>query len=180
MPRVKGTDVASLRSLIHEKGPEAERGLLERLPAALRNVYLETSPLTWNPVEVQAELYEVAASFLFPDQPEPIVAMHKLLARMSYSGVYRVFVRIPTVDFIAKRAASVWHSYYDSGEATIENATGRSLDFVVRQFPDLPLAMREATTGHLAVLLEMTRAKTPAIVPPPHRPEAWVWHITWT
>ena len=180
MPRVKGTDVASLRNYIKGKGPEAERELLDRLPVALRRVYLETSPLTWNPVEEQGELYEVAASYLFPDQAEPIVEMHKVLARMSYSGIYRVFVRIPTVDFIAKRAASVWRSYYDSGEASTENATGTSLDFVVRHFPGLPRALREATTGHLAALLELTRAKSPAIAPPPHDPEAWVWHITWT
>jgi len=180
MPRVKGTDVASLRNLIKGKGPQAERDFLDRLPVALRTLFLETSPLTWNPVDEQGDLYEVAASFLFPDKPEPIVEMHRVLARMSYSGIYRVFVRIPTVDFIAKRAASVWRSYYDSGEATTENETGTSLDFVVRHFPGLPRALREATTGHLSALLELTRAKSPAIVPPAQTPEAWVWHITWT
>ncbi|HVO20665.1 MAG TPA: hypothetical protein VMU15_15505 [Anaeromyxobacter sp.] len=167
-----------MRTLIRQQGLQAEQDFLNRLPVALRGIFLETSPMTWNPVELQAELYEVAASFLYPESGS-VAEMHKVLARMSYSSVYRVFVRIPTVDFIAKRAASVWRSYYDTGEAATENATGTSLDFVVRHFPGLPRALREATTGHLAALLELTRAKAPVIRPPPHNPEAWVWHVTW-
>src|SRR5512142_561314 len=91
MAQIRGTDVSSLRTYLREKvGPQAERELLGRLPDALRTLYLETSPVTWNPVEAQAELYEAAASFLFPEVSEPVVELHRVLARMSYSGVYRL------------------------------------------------------------------------------------------
>jgi hypothetical protein len=180
MSRIKGTDVASLRTLIREKGPETEQRLLAPLTPALRQLYLETTPVTWNPVEAQAELYERAAEVLFPGQPAAIMEMHRVLSRMSYSGIYKVFVRIPTVEFIAQRAASVWGKYYDAGEAKIENATKASLDFVVRRFPQLPHALREATTGHLLTMLEMTRVRDPKVTSPAHTPEAWVWHVTWS
>ncbi len=180
MSRIKGTDVASLRTLIREKGPETEQRLLALLTPSLRQLYLETTPVTWNPVEAQAELYELAAVVLFPGQPAPIMHMLMELARMSYSGIYKVFVRIPTVEFIAQRAASVWGKYYDTGEARIENATKTSLDFVVRKFPELPHALREATTGHLFTMLEMTRVREPKVTSPAHTPDAWVWHVTWS
>jgi hypothetical protein len=180
MPHIKGTDVSSLRTLLHEKGPDAEQRFLESLPPPLRQLYVETTPLTWNPVEAQAELYERAAAFLYPGRPGAIVEMHRALARTSYSSVYRAFVRIPTVEFIAGRAAAVWHKYYDTGDASIENATKTSLDFVLRQFPGLPRALREATTGHLLTMLEMTRARDPQVASPADTPQAWVWHVTWT
>lgn len=179
MPRIKGTDVASLRTFVREKGPQAEQRFLAGVSERLRRLYLDTTPVTWNPVEAQAELYELCAAFLFPGQPAPVVELHRVLARMSYSGIYKVFFRIPTVEFLAERAASVWSKYYDTGEATIENATRTSLDFVVRQFPALPRALREATTGHLLTMLEMTGARDPKVDSPAQEPEGWAWRLTW-
>ncbi len=179
-PHIKGTDVNSLRTLIRQKGPDSEQRFVESLPPPLRQMYVETTPLTWNPVEAQAELYERAAALLFPGRPGAIVEMHRQLARMSYSSIYKAFVRIPTVEFIAGRAAAVWGKYYDTGEARIEHATRNSLDFVLRQFPGLPRALREATTGHLLTMLEMTRARDPQVASPADSPEAWVWHVTWS
>ncbi len=178
--RIRGTDVSNLRTYLREKkGPQVERDLLSRLPGALRTVYLETSPVTWNPVEAQAELYEAAASLLFPDVAEPVVELHRMLARLSYSGIYRLFIRIPSVEYIAKRAATVWRKYYDTGNADTENSDEKSLDFVVTQFPTLPNALRQATTGHLYTLAEMTGAKHLDIAPPANTPEKWVWQIRW-
>ncbi len=180
MAQIRGTDVSSLRTYVREqKGPQAEQELLSRLPEALRTIYLETSPVTWNPVEAQAELYEVAASSLFPEVTEPIVELHRVLARMSYSGVYRLFIRIPSVEYIARRAATVWRKYYDTGNADTENAKDRSLDFVVTQFPTLPNALRQATTGHLDTLMELTGARDVDVTPPADTPERWVWQIRW-
>ncbi len=180
MAQIRGTDVSGLRTYLREKmGSQVEQELLTRLPAPLRTLYLETSPVTWNPVDAQAELYEAAASFLFPDVSEPVVEMHRVLARMSYSGVYRLFIRIPSLEYVAKRAATVWRKYYDTGDADTENFRESSLDFVVTGFPTLPVALRQATTGHLYTLLEMTGARSLGIVQPADTPEKWVWQVRW-
>jgi hypothetical protein len=179
MARIKGTDVVNLTQFVRGKGQQVESDFLASLPDALRRVYRETRAITWTPVEAQAALYEAAASHFFPNRPDAVVQLHKALAKIAYSGIYQIFIRIPKVSHVAERAASVWRRYYDTGEAVIENVTATSLDFVVRQFPDLPRALRQATTGHLYTLLEMTGSKEPMVSQPASTPERWVWHIEW-
>ena len=179
MPQIKGTDVVALRNLVRERGASSEQSLLSQLSPALRQLYLETSPITWNSLDSQAELYEVASSFLFPKEPNSVARMHKMLAEVSYSSIYKIFMQIPTLAFIVKRAALVWRKYYDAGVAGAENQGKNSLDFVVREFPELPRALREATTGHLSAILEMTGAKNVVVTSPAETPAAWAWHISW-
>ncbi len=180
MSRIKGSDVASFRSLLRQKPPGTEARFLDSLPPALRQLYLETSPVTWNPVEAQAQLYELGAAFLFSGTPEPVVELLRVLARTSYSSLYKVFLRIPTVKFVAERAARVWGNYYDTGSASVENATKTSFDFVVKEFPDLPRALREATTGHILAILDLTGTREAKVTSPSSTPDAWVWHATWS
>jgi hypothetical protein len=179
MSRIKGTDVVNLTHFVRGKGPQVESDFLAGLTEPLRRVYVETRAITWTPVETQAALYEAAASYFFPNRPDAIVQLHRALAKIAYSGIYQIFIRIPKLSHIAERAASVWRRYYDTGEAGIENLTATSLDFVVSQCPDLPRALRQATTGHLYTLMEMTGAKDLVVSQPADTPAKWVWHIEW-
>ena len=52
------------------------------------------------------ELYGPLGPVLFPDVPQPFVALGREMARMRYRGVYRVFLSIPSTSFVMSRAAA--------------------------------------------------------------------------
>ncbi len=180
MPNTKGTDVVALRKIFRERGGDVEKSFLDRLPEELQRMYKEIVHTTWSPVEKQAELYAHAAEALFPGNPDGLRLLGQEMARRSYSGVYRIFLRLPTVDFIINRVAQVWGTYYDQGEACIEDFQGQGGVFVVRNFPELPRKMREVICGHLTVILEATGAHQISVTLQDQDPKAWRWRISWT
>jgi hypothetical protein len=179
MANTKGTDVVGLRKIFAEAGQQAEQKLLDRLTPEQRHIYENAVSTTLSPVGLQTELYERAAETLFPEDPNRMVRLGKIMANRSYSTVYKLFFRIPTVEFLISRVATVWRSYYDSGEAEIRNFTGRSGSLVVRHFPSLPRKLREVIAGHLTVILELTGAKSTHVLVCDDDPEAWEWKLTW-
>ena len=180
MPNIKGTDVVLLRNVVKEKGPRIEGELLSKLTPELKKLYLETVATSWNPLDAQARLYETAAQVLFPSEPNAVVKVHRELAKLSYTGVYRVFMRVPTILFVAKRAASVWRSYYDKGDASVQNEQSSELDFQVADFRELNKTLRDATTGHLSTIMEMTGRPAVKVALSEAHENPWVWHISWT
>lgn len=180
MSKTKGTDVAALRKLIQLKGQGFEPTFLAALTPELAKLYREILPFTWTPVEQQTELYAAAAAALFPGHPEPMRELGRAMAQQTFSGIYKIFLRIPSMSFILSRVAQMWQTYYDAGEASVEEYTGRSGVLVVRNFPELPRRMREVVCGHLQVLVEATGAKQVRVVLNDRDPAAWRWEVSFT
>lgn len=180
MSKTKGTDVAALRRLIQEKGPGSEAAFVASLTPELAGLYRDILPFTWTPVEKQTELYAAAAAALFPGHPEPMRELGRAMAQQTFSGIYKIFLRIPSMSFILSRVAQMWQTYYDTGEACVEDFTGKSGALVVRNFPDLPRRMREVVCGHLQVLVEATGAKHVRVVLNDRDPNAWRWEVSFT
>jgi hypothetical protein len=177
MPKTKGTDVMALRKLLQARGPEFEQTFKAALTPELAELYRTILHFTWTPVEAQTALYAAAAAALFPGHPEPMRELGRAMARLTFSGIYKVFLRLPTLAFVMSRTAQMWRTYYDAGEASVEDFTGRSGSLVVRRFPELPRQMREVVCGHLQVLVEATGAKQVRVLLHDQDPEAWRWEI---
>lgn len=179
MAKIKGSDIVVMKKMFSKNGAEVEKAFLESLSESDLKAYNSIVATTWTDVDVQARIYEAAGKAMFPGNPNPVVKLHEKLAEQSYSGIYAAFLSIPKASYVIKRAASVWRTYYDKGVATVENIKDSSVDFVVREFPDLPQAMRDATTGHITVLLSKTGLKSLAVKHRGANPKEWVWHAQW-
>ncbi|MCP4898777.1 MAG: hypothetical protein GY906_17540 [bacterium] len=179
MATVKCSDVVALRKVIKERDKDFEQEFISGLPPRLSEMYQESLATDWVSVDEQMSLYLAAAGALFPRQKDRMFQLGQALAQKTYTGVYRIFLRIPTIQFVASRAAQIWGSYYDTGEMTVENREDKSLDLVLRSFPDLPTPMRVMAAGHVVVLLEMTGAGGAKITRDDSDPQAWRWHVTW-
>lgn len=180
MANTKGTDVVGLRKIFAEAGPEMEQKLLEKLTPEQRHLYENAVSTTLSPVGLQTDLYERAAEVLFGQDSNRMVRLGKTMANRSYSTVYKLFFRIPKVEFLISRVATMWLTYYDTGEAEIKKFTGKSGSLVVRHFPSLPRKLREVIAGHLTVILELTGAKVVHVLVCDDDPEAWEWKLTWS
>lgn len=179
MANTKGTDVVGLRKIISEAGAEAEQKLLKTLTPDQRHLYENAVSTTLSPVGLQTALYERAAEVLFPNDSNRMFRLGKMMANRSFSTVYKLFFRIPTVEFLVGRVATMWRSYYDAGEAEIVNFMGKSGSLVVRHFPSLPRKLREVVAGHLTVVLELTGAKNARVEVCDGDPDAWEWKMSW-
>jgi hypothetical protein len=179
MPEIKGTDVALLRELVKEKGRHVEEAILAKLSDKEKDTYRQVMTISWTPLDVQARICQVAAEVLYPNAKNSIFELHFELAKRTYTGLYKVFLAIPSLQLIVKRAASIWRTYYNAGEAMVENSTDSSLDFVVTNFPELPPGFRESTSAHLIYLAQATGKKGAVINRDDSNPKKWVWHISW-
>jgi hypothetical protein len=179
MAKIKGTDVVSLRKYFATRPDDVQRRFRELLSQEAAGLFDTALSTTWSPVELQSEMYEAAAQALHPNKPNGVAILFHDIAAVSYSGIYRVFLRMPTLAFLISRAAAVWKSYFDTGEACGENAAAKSVDFVVRNFPSLPPAMQQATAGHLQFLVENAGAVQPTVHVVETEPSCWRWQVRW-
>ncbi len=179
MAKVKGTDIVGLKKLFAKQGKDIENTFLSKLSESDQKTYEGIIATTWTDLDVQAKLYEAAADTLFPGKNDAVIQLCSQLAEIAYSGIYSVFLLIPKASHVAKRAASVWTSYYDQGVASVEKIEKSSLDFVVRHFPELPKTMRDGTTANISALLSKTGVKNLNVNLEEYDPEKWVWHTNW-
>jgi hypothetical protein len=179
MVSIKNTDIAGLRDILRGHGAAAEAAVMARLSPASRQLFESALAFQWSPLERQMEIFEAAGELLFPGSEDRAFRLGRLLAERAYGGVYKAFLRIPSVRFVMGRAAQVWSSYYDGGEAVVENVGENGCELVVRGFPDFPATMREQLRGHVSILLERTGVKRYSVTHLDADREAWRWVITW-
>jgi hypothetical protein len=179
MANVRGTSISTLRKILQTAGPDSERVFLASLTPDLLDLYKHALHATWTPIEKQIRLYLAAAKVLFPGRPQPLHWLGRELADKIYSGIFRIFLRIPSVSFVLSKHAQIWAMYFDQGEARTENVTRRGGDMVVAGFASLPREMREIVGGHISVLLERAGAAEVRVVLDDADPEAWRWKVTW-
>jgi hypothetical protein len=111
---VKGTGVAVLPEYIRRKHGEAALAKwLESLPDTSRDVFQKTIGLSdWFPAE---EAYlaptEAACRMFFSDQTAGARELGRFSADYALGGVYRMFLRLPSVKFFIERAAHMLSTY---------------------------------------------------------------------
>jgi len=179
MAKVKGSDITGLRKLFKERGAEVEDAFRHQLSPEQQSLYTGLLATEWVLLEDWLQLLRSAVGFLLPKDPEPWVSLGKALARKSYTGVYRIFLRIPSVKYVVSRAATIWSTYYDTGTVSTTSPEPKHLELVVEDFPALPFEFREAARGHIMVLLELTGARTHRVDPDYTNSSAWRWTIEW-
>lgn len=179
MSKTKGTDVVALREIFKAQGTAVENAFLDKLSSRHRDLYHLIVATSWSEVSDQMAIYQAAADTLFPGEANRMVRLGMLLAERSFTGIYKVFLRIPTIEFILGRAARIWNSYYDKGDATVFKVSPKCVELIVQNFPDLPRPMREVANGHYEVLLKMTGARNVRITMNEDDPNVWRWRVSW-
>lgn len=130
MARVKGTAIrASVRFLQERFGPTGTGAVLDRLEAEDRDMV--TSGLldsVWYPMPLLLRLMQAAVEIHGSSQPELPRQMGRASAESGVRGVYKVFFKVGSPQFIISRAARVFGSYYDEGEIrVVESRPGRAV-----------------------------------------------------
>lgn len=176
---VKGTSVVTIRKIFEAGDPEVQRKFMASLTPDLLDLYQQCLNSTWSPVEKQARFFQAAAQALFPGQGDSLHRLGRALADKNYSGIYRIFLRIPTVAYVIGKNAQIWSTYYDQGSARAEVIGPKHAQFAVAEFPELLRPLREVIGGHISLLLERTGAKRVTVKLLEDNPRLWRWDIVW-
>ncbi len=117
MTRVKGTAVQSSLRFVRERfGAPAAEGVLRALPTEqrtrLRDTILASS---WYPMEDLLAYMMEAERQLGQQDPQLLYDMGQASCDHGVTGVYKVFFKIGSPEFVTSRSARVFSSYYDTG-----------------------------------------------------------------
>ena len=78
------------------------------LSPELKEFYEKITYTKWNSFDKIMEIYEAAPRILFPDDPHQLFKLGKVIAERSYSTIYRIFLRLPTVNYVMKSSANIF------------------------------------------------------------------------
>ncbi len=161
MTQVKGTAIqSSLRYLRERFGAGAVEKVLRALPkqecALLSGTILVSA---WYPLEALADYMREAERQLGAQEPELLFDMGKASCDHGVTGVYKVFFKVGTPEFVTSRSARVFSSYYDTGELRLlESRNGYSSVEIVGLEPSTP-ELCKRLHGWLHRTLELAGAK---------------------
>ena len=127
MAQVKGTAVLSSLRYVRERfGEEPLALVLAALPAedaALCGGVLASS---WYPMPAFLRFMQEAERQLGAQEPNLVLEMGRASCDYGITGVYKIFFKVGSPEFIIRRAARVFSSYYDTGRLeVVESEDGR-------------------------------------------------------
>jgi hypothetical protein len=128
--QVKGTAVvASVRYVRERFGADALARVLARLAPDERQALAEgVLASSWYAMPLLLRFMQAAEAELAADEPEVIRRMGGASAEYGVTGVYKIFFKVGSPEFIIGRAARVFGSYYDTGSIrVVESRAGRAV-----------------------------------------------------
>jgi len=177
--QMKASGIVNTRKLLRELGTAAETAVLEQLAPDDAKIYRETMPINWVPVESVTRILVAAAPVVCAEHPQPIHELGRRLANIELTGLYKVLIRMTTVDFMISQAAKIWGTYHQQGEALALKSSEHEAVFTVKNYPELPERYREMLCGYLQGMVELTGAKL-IRVKRDDQPAEWRWIVSYT
>jgi hypothetical protein len=92
------------------------------------------------------------------------------------TGLYCFLVKRFTIEVMMQQSTIFWGLYNDTGKAWTEKK-GNSLVYHVKDYPDLPEAIRHTVTGYVGSVLDQAKKQYVDISHDGSDPEDWKWIV---
>ncbi len=164
MAKFKGSVYESTRRFTDkEYGEGAVSRVLDRLPAADRELLRNVQVLDWVPVEPVLRYHHALDSVFGTGDLSVCTAAGRFSAGWAINTVLKVFVRFKSPIWLVEKATSVWGRYHDTGRWEIDKQadhriSGRLLNFAVKD-PAFCARLR----GWLQGAVELTGGRQPVV-----------------
>lgn len=179
MANVKATDIVIIRDMLKDMGNDRINSLASTLRPESFQIFKSALSLNWVPLEIEAEILEATSRIFFPNDPRPLFKLGYTVAGKQFTGVYKFFLRIPSVGFIIKNISTTYKTMNDKGSARVDDLTSHSGTFVISDLPEQAAVQREYICGVITCVLELAGAKNIKIVKIENNPTEWKWKISW-
>lgn len=167
----KGTLVSAIKRYVKDHHAGDYDRWIENLPEGSRKIYSDTVMATdWYPLEEAVVIpTQIVAQMFFDGNVEAASrASGRHSARVSLTGIYKVFVLIATPQYIMKRGGKIMASFYDPATLIISDRRSNGVTVQITEFPQPSVVtewriagwMEEALSicGCENIVLEMSRS----------------------
>jgi hypothetical protein len=156
--QVKGTSLIATEKFIrHQFGSEGYERFLQSLPQGSKALFSSTvlSP-NWYPIEdAFYRPMQAVCDLFYGGKASGARDMGHFSALDALKGVYKVFARIASVDFVLKKTANIFATYYQPGKMEVAERGDRRIILRMTGI-DLPhLLLEERICGYLEGALEV-------------------------
>ncbi|MBN1960116.1 MAG: hypothetical protein JW841_04160 [Deltaproteobacteria bacterium] len=180
MAEIKATAVCFIKQKLRDLGGDAESAFIKTLPVKAAEIYKTVLPLSWIPTDIAAIIYKQGAKTLYPGNHNDCLRQLGFEScRVSYTGIYRLLIRISTIPFLLEQAARIWSNHYNKGQVVAQRLSAKTAVFIVRDYPDLNDTLAEVISGYICALCELSGEKDP-YVKRENTPSEWRWMVNWS
>jgi hypothetical protein len=178
--KVKGASIVMIRKVVQDRGFSFEKDYLPRLTPQCRDDFkrLAVSWLDLPMVKEGSHLFE-AAQLLFKGNEAQNLFDLGLATAKETPMFYKIFLSIPTKEFVLKKFDKMWKAYYDTGTMKSENMNSNSATIVLYDYPDYPVYLRLFDKGWLTGFFSLIKLKVTKVDLDDKDPQAIKWHVTW-
>jgi hypothetical protein len=178
MANVKATDTVIIRDMFKGRGNDLNT-MSSSLKPEIFKTFQTAMSINWIPLEFESEIIQAAARLFFSKDPRPIFRLGHTVAGKQFTGVYKFFLRIPSVSFIAKNASASFNTMNDKGTARVDDLTSKGATLVVSDLPEMSVVQREYICGVVTCVLELAGAKNVKVEKIDTNSNEWKWKMSW-
>ena len=160
--KVKGTAVKSIKEYVEKKYNSQLNDWIKALPESSQNIMKGgIFANDWYPMKEAAVEPTKAIAKLFYNNNTQKAALEagRFSAEMGLKGVYKIFVRIASPNYIMKRAGRLFTSYYSPSELIVLNNHDKGLTLHITKFPEPEEIIEYRIAGWCEKALEFTNCK---------------------
>jgi hypothetical protein len=169
MMQVKGSAIAPMAGFITEKhGATGYNRWLEALTPHAKEVYCgHVMANSWYPFrELMVEPTARMCDLFYGGNVRGAIEAGRYSADIGLKGVYKIFVKVGSPDFILKRASSIMAGYYTPSQlAVAESGPGKAVIHITR-FPEPSTFVEARIMGWMQRALEINGCKNVMVKTP--------------
>lgn len=159
---VKGTAVKSIKDFVEIKYGSQFKEWIQTLPNSSQAIMNNTIYANnWYPMKDSAvePTKAIAKLFYKNDIEEAALEAGRFSAEVGLKGVYKIFVRVASPNYIMQRAGRVFTSYYSPSEITVVHNHDKGLTLHITKFPEPEQIIEYRIAGWCERALEFTNCK---------------------
>ncbi len=169
----------AIKKIIQEKSNLDWQAFMQARSPQVREMFDDGSMNSWIEFAVETEVFEAAARLLYPEDKQALRRLGAEVAQRHFTGIYKIFLRIPSVGFVVKRASQIYKTLYDAGDAGVEDLKETSCILTATGLESLSHVQHEYICGFLTRVVELTGVKNVQVTHDASNPHVWRWMITW-
>lgn len=160
--QVKGTSLIATEKFIRQQfGSDGYERFLQALPQGSKTLFSSTvlSP-NWYPIEdAFYRPMQTVCDLFYQGKAQGAREMGHFSALDALKGVYKVFVRVASVDFVLKKTANIFATYYQPGKMEVAERGDRRIILRMTGISMPHPLLEERICGYLEGALEVCGEK---------------------
>lgn len=159
----KGAAVATIPLFVKEQhGGRAYQNWLDALPPKTRDIMSGSIlPSMWYPMqEAVVEPTRVLCDLIYRGEPTGALDLGRFSAKHGLRGVYRLFIRVASPEFIVAKASQILPTYYRPSRMAVAERGKNSAVVQITEFPEPNTLVEYRIMGWMKQALQMCGVKS--------------------